>query len=734
MPSTFTGSGIELIADGEQSGVWGQTTNDNLQIINRLVSEAGSIALSGTTHTLTIADGSLSDGQYGVLVFGGSPSGTNTVTVSPNDAKRIFIVKNGTSESVVLTQGSGGNVTIPASAFKIVYTDGGGAGAEVVDVTSVAAFTTVNATTLDTTNIEVTNIKAKDGTASATIADSTGVMTVVSSVLTTTDINGGTIDGTTIGGASAAAGTFTTATATTLDTTNIEVTNIKAKDGTAAGSIADATGVVTLASSVLTTTDINGGTIDGTVIGGSTPAAISGTTGSFSGSGFPVVINSTNNNLFKLALQDTAATVGYIGASSAAAFAVGSSAAAELFRVSSSGLLTNQIGAVFNESGADSDFRVESDTNTHMLFVDASANAVGIGLSNPGVPLHVKGPTNGNVMIVDATGTSANYIFDVRDDGTSVMRVDPSGNLLVGGTTAGNAGTVSINVGNAGATAGGLQMWAGTAQTSFVQFGDESGTAANHYRGYIAYAHASDSMQFGTASTERMRIDSAGTLIHKLAATFNEDGADADFRVESDSQTHALFVDAGTNSVGIADSAPGASKTFTDTTVATNFFVNSNVATNGPMFQYDKAGVFLGLQNDVGSGTRYFISFGETGTRLGDITSNGSVMAYGGTSDYRLKTNVQPMTGAIDRVKALNPVTFDWISSGISSEGFIAHELQSVIPDAATGTKDEVNAQGKPVYQQVDPRHVVSVLTAALQEAIAKIETLEARIAALETA
>jgi hypothetical protein len=140
----------------------------------------------------------------------------------------------------------------------------------------------------------------------------------------------------------------------------------------------------------------------------------------------------------------------------------------------------------------------------------------------------------------------------------------------------------------------------------------------------------------------------------------------------------------------------------------------------------------LGLQNDVGSGTRYFISFGETGTRTGDITSNGSVMTYGGTSDYRLKTNVQPMTGAIDRVKALNPVTFDWISSGISSEGFIAHELQSVIPDAATGTKDEVNAQGKPVYQQVDPRHVVSVLTAALQEAIAKIETLEARIATLE--
>ena len=142
MPSTYTGSGIELIGNGEQSGTWGQTTNNNLQLITRLTSEAGVISLSGTTHTLTIADGSLSDGQYGVLVFGGAPSGTNTVTVSPNDAKRVFLVKNTTGESVVMTQGSGGNVTIPAGAFKIVYTDGQGAGAEVVDVaTNISAVT-----------------------------------------------------------------------------------------------------------------------------------------------------------------------------------------------------------------------------------------------------------------------------------------------------------------------------------------------------------------------------------------------------------------------------------------------------------------------------------------------------------------------------------------------------------------------------------------------------------------
>lgn len=134
MPSTYTGSGIELIGDGEQSGSWGNTTNNNLEIIDRLISQAGVIALSGTTHTLSLSDGTLSDGQYAVLVFGGAPSGTNTVTINPNDAKRVFIIRNSSGQSVVLTQGSGGNVTVADGKTAIVYCDGAGTSAEVVNV------------------------------------------------------------------------------------------------------------------------------------------------------------------------------------------------------------------------------------------------------------------------------------------------------------------------------------------------------------------------------------------------------------------------------------------------------------------------------------------------------------------------------------------------------------------------------------------------------------------------
>lgn len=137
MASTYTSNtGIELIATGEQSGTWGDTTNTNLQIIDRLTNGVGAISLSGTTHTLTTSDGTLSDGHYKVLVFGGSPTGTNTVTISPNDQDKVYIVKNNSGESVVLTQGSGGDVTVSNGKSVLVYADGAGAGAAVVDITS----------------------------------------------------------------------------------------------------------------------------------------------------------------------------------------------------------------------------------------------------------------------------------------------------------------------------------------------------------------------------------------------------------------------------------------------------------------------------------------------------------------------------------------------------------------------------------------------------------------------
>lgn len=133
MPSTYTSNnGIEKIGTGEQSGTWGDTTNTNFDIVDRSLNGVGTISLSGTTHTLTTSDGSLSDGQYKVLVLGGSPSGTNTITISPNDQAKFYLVDNQSGQSAVFTQGSGGNATIANGAKALIYADGAGSGAEVV--------------------------------------------------------------------------------------------------------------------------------------------------------------------------------------------------------------------------------------------------------------------------------------------------------------------------------------------------------------------------------------------------------------------------------------------------------------------------------------------------------------------------------------------------------------------------------------------------------------------------
>ena len=144
MGSTYTDNGgIEKIGLGEQAGAWGTTTNNNFDIVDRLINGVGSISLSGTTHTLTTSDGSLSDGMFKVLVLGGSPSGTNTITIEPNNADKLYFVKNASGQSVTFTQGSGANVTILNGFGAIIFADGAGSGAAVTDLT--ALFTTSQA-------------------------------------------------------------------------------------------------------------------------------------------------------------------------------------------------------------------------------------------------------------------------------------------------------------------------------------------------------------------------------------------------------------------------------------------------------------------------------------------------------------------------------------------------------------------------------------------------------------
>ena len=291
--------------------------------------------------------------------------------------------------------------------------------------------------------------------------------------------------------------------------------------------------------------------------------------------------------------------------------------------------------------------------------------------------------TTADLLFYTGTGVAASNVERAR--------ITSGGNLTVGSTSAGNAGTINVSVGSPGTTAGGLQLWASTSQTHVVQFGDgTSGT--DPFRGYIEYSHSDDSMRFGTTSTERARINSDGYLLVGYTAS---NGA---YKLQVNSQIFA-----------------------TSATIA--------------------------------------------------------------TSDGRYKENVTSLTGALDIVKALNPVQFTWRQHPIHNfdrscptVGFIAQEVQQVLADkpylnsiikkneceiepaqyetvvlnpAVDEVKDDegniiVEAKEAVTEQRllkeavkedfygIAEGNMIAILTKALQESTARIEQLEAKVAVLE--
>jgi hypothetical protein len=138
--------------------------------------------------------------------------------------------------------------------------------------------------------------------------------------------------------------------------------------------------------------------------------------------------------------------------------------------------------------------------------------------------------------------------------------------------------------------------------------------------------------------------------------------------------------------------------------------------------------------NNTASGTGSFViqDFYRNGTRTGTITATGSATAYNTSSDYRLKENIAPMVGALATIQALKPVTFNWKIDGSNGQGFIAHELQAVVPDCVSGEKDAVDADGNIKPQGIDTSFLVATLTAAIQELKAELDATKAEVQALK--
>ncbi len=282
--------------------------------------------------------------------------------------------------------------------------------------------------------------------------------------------------------------------------------------------------------------------------------------------------------------------------------------------------------------------------------------------------------TSGAVVEVDATGKIE---LQTGSTPTTAITIDTSQNVGIGTTSPSSYDGAARNlvVGNLSGNTG-ITISSGSSSSGYLIFADGT-TGTDLYDGYITYNHSSRGMIFYTAATDRMRITSGGMLAINTTTAVS-------------GNTSAKLVVKGASGADVGE---------------------IQVATNG---------------------TYAFDFRNAAGTNVGNITVNSGGTAFTTTSDYRLKENIAPMVGALETVSKLNPVTYTWKADGSNGQGFIAHELQVVVPDAVTGEKDAVNKDGSIRPQGIDTSYLVATLTAAIQELNAKVEAQAVRIAELE--
>jgi phosphotransferase system IIB component len=266
-------------------------------------------------------------------------------------------------------------------------------------------------------------------------------------------------------------------------------------------------------------------------------------------------------------------------------------------------------------------------------------------------------------------------------NGSQRMTIDSSGVARIGGTDSYNASDKLTLVGSGNTS---LTIDATSTTESSVFFADGS-TGDEAYRGYLQYKHADDALVIGTGATERMRVGNSAYVHFGTTATNPTDGGSV---------------------------------------------------LEGPYGHL--------VLSRSGTGSETMVRFNRAGSIRGSITVSTST-TYNTSSDYRLKENISNLTNGITRLKNIVPKRFNFIDDESKQliDGFIAHEVSTAVPEAVTGTKDQVELadddekeikKGDPIYQQLDYSKFVPLLTAALKEAIAKIETLETKVAALEAA
>jgi hypothetical protein len=308
---------------------------------------------------------------------------------------------------------------------------------------------------------------------------------------------------------------------------------------------------------------------------------------------------------------------------------------------------------------------------------------------------------------IRGTDTNTGIFFPAADTiafaegGAEAMRIDSSGRLGIGTTSP----TVNLEIGSDTSTVRALAVRYSSVPVYLSNSYDGtvglSTLSANNYNtsnGSSSWSSFSNT-SFGSSAVQ-LAVSTGGADIRFLTASASNTNPSERMRIDSDGRL--LVNTTSTLSNGVVQ-IKGVSNARACMTLG--------VATNG-----NAAIDFLNASNVF----------------AGSIVVNASSVAYNTSSDYRLKENIAPMTGALATVQALKPVTYTWKADGSDGQGFIAHELAEVVPDAVTGEKDAVNEDGSIKPQGIDTSFLVATLTAAIQELKAELDGVKAELATLK--